>query len=87
MTVVITFITILFYILYLAILARILLTWLNLAPGNPIVQFLFDITEPILAPLRNRLPAVGMFDISPIVAMVLLDLIRRVLIAVLTAVR
>ena len=52
------------------LLARALLSWIpNLDPYNPIVQFLFQITEPVLDPIRKLIPPLGgMIDISIIVA-------------------
>ena len=77
------FIDIFFQALSFAIIARALLSWFNLGPSHPLVRILYDITEPILAPLRRVVPMIGMFDITPIVALILLDIIRRVLIEVL----
>ncbi|MSQ25423.1 MAG: YggT family protein [Dehalococcoidia bacterium] len=57
-----------------AILARSLLTWFPMSPGNSLAQALFRITEPILAPFRAILPKIGMFDLSPMVAIVVLQL-------------
>ena len=52
------------------LLARALLSWIpNLDPYNPIVQFLYQITEPVLEPIRKLIPPLGgMMDISIIVA-------------------
>ena len=77
MTVLGSVITFLFYALELAIVARVLLSWINVSQGNPVARLIVQITDPILAPLRSRLPMIGMFDISPIVAILLLDLARR----------
>jgi len=46
-------------------------------PRNPVVVFLHDITEPILAPIRQFMPRLGMFDLSPMVAIILLSLIAN----------
>ncbi|HET9200669.1 MAG TPA: YggT family protein [Dehalococcoidia bacterium] len=69
-------------VLSFAILARILLSWFinPYTNSNPVFTFLIEITEPILAPLRNIIPRLGMFDISPIVAMLLLQFMGRILI-------
>jgi YggT family protein len=77
------FIDLLFQALSFAIIARALLSWFNLGPSHPLVRILYDITEPVLAPLRRVIPMIGMFDISPIVALILLDVIRRILVEVL----
>jgi len=52
----------------LAIFVRIVLTWFGTSYANPLMRFLVRLTEPLLAPLRRSLPTVGMFDVSPIVA-------------------
>lgn len=75
-----TFVGLLTQILALAIIARALLSWIpNMRPDNPIVRFLFEITEPILAPLRRVIPMVGMIDLSPLVAMILLGYAGQIL--------
>jgi YggT family protein len=50
------------------LLARVLISWVSPSPLNPIVQFLYRATEPILDPIRRTLPPLGMMDLSPIVA-------------------
>jgi YggT family protein len=77
------FIDILFTLLELAILARVLLSWFRLSPYHPVVNFIYQITEPILRPLRNIIPPLGMIDISPIVALILMDIIRRIIQAII----
>jgi len=61
-------IQIVFYLFDLLLLARILLSWVQLDPNHPVVQFIYNATEPILAPIRRALPRTGTFDFSPIVA-------------------
>ncbi|MDX6290372.1 MAG: YggT family protein [Blastocatellia bacterium] len=56
----------------LAIFIRIILSFVAVGYGNPLMRFLYRITEPLLAPLRRTIPPVGMFDVSPIVAFVIL---------------
>ena len=58
--------------LYLiALFARIILSWFPLQPGGPMAQvfsFLYQITEPVLGPVRRIIPPIGMgLDISPII--------------------
>ena len=77
-----TFVDLLFQILILAIIARALLSWFPVRPGNPfyaLAVILHQITEPILAPLRRIIPMIGMIDISPLVAMLLLGFLQRVI--------
>ncbi len=73
----------LFQILTLAIIIRALLSWFNLPPTNPLVNLLYDITEPILSPLRRIVPRIGMIDITPIVAIILMNFINQMLQTVL----
>jgi YggT family protein len=77
------FVEVFFTLLSLAILARVLLSWVRVSPYHPAVEFLYRITEPILAPLRRIIPPVGMVDISPIIAMLLLQIIQQVLVAII----
>lgn len=53
--------------MYWLILIRALISWVSPDPRNPIVQFLYRVTEPILQPIRRMLPSMGI-DISPIIA-------------------
>ena len=66
------------------------MSWIKVGPGSPFVPLLrliYAITEPILGPIRRVLPKTGMFDFSPIVALLLLDLIRRMIEKVLGLLR
>ncbi len=47
------------------IIIRALLSWVNPDPYNPIVRFLYQVTEPVLDQVRKRLPYIGGIDISP----------------------
>jgi len=69
------FITILLNVLLMAIFVRVLLTWFPIDQSNPIVRVLFDVTEPVLAPFRRIIPRIGMFDLSPIAAMLIIQFI------------
>lgn len=81
MTLVYNFVNVFFNILSLAILARVLLSWVRVNPFNPIVSLLDQITEPILSPLRRVIPAIGMIDITPIVALFLLRFLQQILLS------
>ena len=74
-----TFINVLFTVLTMAIFARVLLSWFPIRPDSPLILVLDEITEPILRPLRSIVPRLGMLDITPIVALVLLQLLQNVL--------
>jgi YggT family protein len=80
------FVDLLFNILQFAIIVRALMSWFNPRPDNPIVVLLNDITEPVLAPLRRIVPRLGMIDITPLVAILLMSVIQQVLEQVIRAV-
>jgi YggT family protein len=80
------YVDLLFRILTYAIIARALLSWFPIAPGNPIARILFDVTEPILAPLRRVIPPLGgAMDITPIVAIIGLSVLGGILASSLVA--
>ena len=60
-----------------AIFIRIILSWTGMDTRNPVVVFLHDITEPILAPIRQFMPRLGMLDLSPLMAIILLQVVGR----------
>jgi len=74
-----SFIHVLFTVLTMAIFARVLLSWFPIRPDNPLVVVLMEITDPILKPLRRVVPSLGMLDITPIVALFLLQILEQVL--------
>ena len=73
------FVRVLFFILQFAIIIRALMSWFNPSPDNPIARIVYEITEPVLGPLRRIIPRIGMIDISPIVAILLMQVIESVL--------
>ncbi|MCB5228678.1 MAG: YggT family protein [Candidatus Cloacimonetes bacterium] len=60
------------------ILIRVIMSWVISDPYNKIYYFLVSITEPLLAPIRKLLPAMGL-DLSPIIAFFLLNLVSNIL--------
>ncbi|MEP6912435.1 MAG: YggT family protein, partial [bacterium] len=71
------------YVLYgllavytLLIFIRIVFSWAMLTYSNRVMRFLLNVTEPLLGPLRRIIPPLGMFDISPIVAFIILWLFQ-----------
>jgi YggT family protein len=63
------------------VLARVLMSWLpNLDYNNPIVQFLYQATEPVLAPIRRALPQMNGLDLSPLVVFLGISIFMRLLI-------
>jgi len=73
------FIRLLCEVLTIAIILRAILSWFSPRPTNILAVILFRVTEPLLAPLRRIIPRVGMFDFTPLVAIILLQLIARLL--------
>lgn len=67
------------------LLARVLLSWVQVDPYNPIVRVLHQLTEPVLAPIRRLLPPTGPMDFSPIVAFVALIILERLVISLLAS--
>ena len=67
-----------------AIFLRAIFSWF-VPPGsdNVIMRFLREITEPILAPIRRIMPSMGMLDLSPFVAMILLQVVGSIVTGVL----
>jgi YggT family protein len=55
---------------FVALFARIILSWFPISPGSAmagVFSFLYTITEPVLGPVRRRIPPLGMFDLSPLI--------------------
>jgi YggT family protein len=66
------------------IIARALLSWVNPDPYNPIVRFLYNVTEPVLAWLRQRLPLVySGLDLSPLLVLLVIVFLKNFLITTL----
>lgn len=68
-----------FSILKIALIVRVVSSWLPVSPYSMWISWSFRLTEPILAPLRRIVPTLGAFDITPIVAYFLLGLIQSFL--------
>ncbi|MGH2541151.1 MAG: YggT family protein [Ardenticatenaceae bacterium] len=79
-----------FDIINLLILARILMSWLpmigvRIDPYNPIVRFLIDTTDIFLEPFRRIIPPIANMDLSPIVAILVLNLVAQLVVSLLPA--
>ena len=67
---------------FIILIVRAILSWFPYnphSPLNPVRSFIYAITEPVLAPLRRIIPPIGMIDISFLVAIIVMQLIVRVL--------
>lgn len=79
MTFLFNFLGLLCEVLTLAILVRVILSWFSREATNMLTNMLYQVTEPILAPLRRIIPRVGVLDFSPLVAVILLQVIASLL--------
>ena len=74
---------ILFDLLTVFIVLRVILSWFQHQTYEnqafSLSRFVFGVTEPILLPIRRVIPHLGIFDISPLVALLLLDLLRSLI--------
>jgi YggT family protein len=71
------------------IFIRVMLTWVNTDPyrstiDHPLIRLLQRVTDPVLVPLRRLIPPIGgTIDITPVVVLILLEIVRRVLSSIL----
>ncbi|HEY8807750.1 MAG TPA: YggT family protein [Candidatus Limnocylindria bacterium] len=77
------FINVLFLGLTIVIFGRVILSWMPSRLPWGLNDFIFSVTEPILAPIRRALPAAAGMDFSPLIALVLLQLIEQLLLRIL----
>ena len=78
-------VSILFDLYSLILLARVLVSWFQVDPYSPLVQWLYRLTEPVLAPIRRLLPPAGAADFSPVVAFVLIIVVKQIVLSVLVS--
>lgn len=79
---IVEFVNLLILVFWLAILARVILSWFSVNRDSPfyaIAVLVHGITEPVLGPIRRILPNLGMLDLSPMVALILMTLIQQML--------
>ena len=81
--VLVNFVVLLTTVLTLLILARVVISWVMPTGGGELVAFVYSATEPILAPIRNLLPQMGGFALSPMIAILILQAIGQALSRVL----
>lgn len=73
----IDFIDLIFDVMYWLIIIRVILSWIPHDPYNPIFRFIYEVTELIMGPVRRLVPLQGMgIDFSPIIVLLLLQLIK-----------
>jgi YggT family protein len=77
----ITFLQLLSTLLWVLILARVIISWTNPRGGGSLVALVYQVTEPILAPIRRLIPPTSGIDWSPLIAMLILGAITRMIYA------
>lgn len=74
----------LFLLVNVLLIIRVVLSWIpNVDYYHPVVQFIYRVTSPILDPIRRVVPPAGGLDLSPLVAILLLQLLQKVVIGLL----
>ena len=66
----------------LVIIVRAVLSWIRPNPYNPVIKFIYQITEPSLRFIRQYLPNLGGLDISPIILIFVIYLVETILIRI-----
>lgn len=66
--------------LLILVFGRAVISWVQASPHNPIVQFLYTATEPILRPIRRRLPHTPGIDLSPLVVLMIVVFLKQFLV-------
>jgi YggT family protein len=69
----VTFVKFFIIALTFILLARVLMSWVDPTFRGPVGRFLYETTEPFLAPIRRVLPSTGMIDLSPLIAFLILS--------------
>lgn len=70
----------LFQVYFIVLIARIILSWFPVQPGTTIASIasiIHDVTEPVLGPVRRLIPPLGMFDLSPLIVFIGLQILMR----------
>ncbi len=67
------------------IILNSLISYLSLEPWHPVRRTLNQMAEPILRPFRNVLPPVGMFDLSPLIALIVIQVLGRLVVLIIQA--
>jgi YggT family protein len=78
--VIVNFLELLVSALMLLVLARVVVSWLAPSGGGGVVAFIYQATEPILAPIRRVVPPSGGLDWAPLIAMLVLGLLLRLVV-------
>ncbi|MDP6183109.1 MAG: YggT family protein [Gammaproteobacteria bacterium] len=70
--------------LTILIFVRSILSWFIQDPDHPMMKILIDLTEPILRPIRRMMPQTAGFDLTPLAAIIGLQVLQRIIFSLLT---
>jgi len=76
-------VSLVFNILYFVLVIRIILSWVGADPYNEIVQIIYRVTDPVLLPFRRLPLQMGAIDFSPILAFLVLSVVRNFIVNIL----
>jgi len=76
-------VNVMFEVYSFLIIAQVLMSWIPHDRYHPVFRFIEEITEPVLTPFRRLIPSVGGIDFSPIIALMALELVRRIILSLL----
>ena len=80
MGILVTIINLIYWVFWILILIRVVVSFMRVSPyQNDLVRLVYEFTEPVLEPIRRILPPMGGLDFSPLIALLLLDVLRRIL--------
>lgn len=69
-------------IVVFAIIGRAILSWFIRDPAHPVMRVLIDVTEPILEPIRRRLPQSWTIDLSPMIAILVINVLWQLIVSI-----
>ena len=70
---------VLFFTIWILVLGRVLLSWVDPAGRTTVGRFVIQVTEPLLGPIRRALPPTGAFDLSPLIVLIVLSVLWRLI--------
>lgn len=83
MLTIIQIVDLIFRVLVWLIIFRCILSFVRHDPYQPLIRFIYDVTEPIMGPFRRLIPAAGGIDFSPIIAILAVELVRGLVVSLL----
>ena len=79
-------VNVMFEVYTFLIIAQVLMSWVPHDHYHPVFRFIEEVTEPVMRPFRRLIPAVGGIDFSPIIALMAIELVRRVILSLLVGI-